>query len=122
MKTVHIPKKASLGDWHPADVVAALHKRGITLRKLAERHDVSPKAVIKALRERSLPSERRIAEALGIAASDIWPSRYNPDGSRTDLRKVTRHARAVNDNGAVAAQTGDAILQDDKLAELPQWN
>ena len=98
MKTTTTPKKASLQDWHPADVVAALHKRGITLRKLAEKHEVSPKAVIKALRERNLPSERRIAEAIGIPANVIWPSRYNADGSRTDLRKVTRSARAVNGN------------------------
>ncbi len=98
MKTPRTPKKASLLDWHPADVVAALHKRGLTLRKLAEQHSVSAPAVIKALRERNLPSERRIAEAIGIPANKIWPSRYNPDGSRTDLRKVTRRARAVNGN------------------------
>lgn len=98
MKTTRPPKKASPGDWHPADIVAALHKRGLTLRKVAERCEVSPPAVIKALRERNLPSERRIAEAIGIPAHHIWPSRYNPDGSRTTLRKVTRHGRAVNGN------------------------
>ncbi|MCX7174160.1 MAG: helix-turn-helix domain-containing protein [Proteobacteria bacterium] len=102
METTRHPKKASHQDWHPADVVAALHKRGLTLRKLAERYNISPPAVIKALRERNLPSERRIAEAIGIPASDIWPSRYNPDGSRTDLRKLTRPARAVNGNVRVA--------------------
>lgn len=103
MKTTRPLKKASLGDWHPADIVAALHKRGLTLRKLAERCEVSPPAVIKALRERNLPSERRIAEAIGIPAQAIWPSRYNPDGSRADLRKVTRPARSVNGNVRRAA-------------------
>lgn len=103
MKTTRLLKKASRQDWHPADVVAALHKRGLTLRKVAEKCSVSPPAVIKALRERNLPSERRIAEAIGIPASDIWPSRYNPDGSRTDLRKVTRRARVVNGNVRKAA-------------------
>lgn len=96
MKTRNHSKKASRQDWHPADVVAALHKRGITLRKLAEQHHVSSKAVIQALRVRNLPSEKRIADAIGIPAMDIWPSRYNPDGSRTDLRKLTRAERAVN--------------------------
>lgn len=103
MRQKTTPKKASPGDWHPADIVAALHKRGMTLRKLGALHGVTGRAVIAALRERNLPSERRIAEAIGIPAQQIWPSRYNPDGSRTDLRKVTRLGRRVNGNVAVAA-------------------
>lgn len=103
MKTTRPPKKASLKDWHPADIVAALHKRGLTLRKVADQCGVSPPAVIKALRERNLPSERRIAEAIGIPAQQIWPSRYNPDGSRADLRKVTRERSRVNGNVRKAA-------------------
>lgn len=100
MDTTKPPKKASHQDWHPADVVAALRKsNGITsLRKLAEHHGVSHRAVTKALYERNLPSERRIAEAIGIAPQQIWPSRYHADGSRIVLRKVTRAARAVNGN------------------------
>jgi len=96
MNTKNHPKKTSRQDWHPADVVAALHKRGITLRKLAEQHNVSGRAVIQALRVRNFPSEKRIADAIGISPTDIWPSRYNPDGSRSDLRKLTRAARGVN--------------------------
>lgn len=104
MATTHTPKKASRKkDWHPADVVAALHKRGITLRKIAELHKVDPKAITKALRERTLPGERRIAEAIGVRPQVIWPSRYNPDGSRTDLRTVTRRDYRVNGNLRKAA-------------------
>lgn len=103
MKTKLSPKKASHQDWHPADVIAALHKRGITLRKLAAQHNVSGEAVVKALRERNLPSEKRIADAIGIPPQVIWPSRYNLDGSRTDLRKLTRAERQVNDNVRRAA-------------------
>ena len=103
MKPTHPPKKASHQDWHPADIVAALHKRGLTLRTLAKQRGVAAPTVIKALRERNLLSERCIAEAIGVPANVIWPSRYNPDGSRTDLRKVTRRARAVNGNVREAA-------------------
>lgn len=103
MRQTNTPKKASPGDWHPADIVAALHKRGITLRKLGAQYGITGRAVTAALRDRNLPSERRIAEAIGIPAQKIWPSRYNPDGSRTDLRKVTRRARAVNGNVRRAA-------------------
>lgn len=98
MKTTNPSKKASRQDWHPADVVAALHKRGLTMRKLAAQHQVSQPAVTKALRERNLPSEKRIADAIGIPPQVIWPSRYNPDGSRAGLRKLTREERAVNVN------------------------
>lgn len=103
MSKANTPKKASPGDWHPADIVAALHKRGITLRKLGAAHGITGRAVTHALRERNLPSERRIAEAIGIPAQNIWPSRYNPDGSRANLRKVTRRGRAVNGNVRKAA-------------------
>ncbi|MBP6636035.1 MAG: helix-turn-helix domain-containing protein [Sulfuritalea sp.] len=82
MKPTHRPKKASSKDWHPADIVAALHKRGITLRQLAGMHDVSHTTINKALRGRCAPSEKRISDAIGIAAHKIWPSRYYPDGTR----------------------------------------
>lgn len=65
MRTQHHAKKASQGDWHPADVKATLEKAGWTLRKLGAHHGVSGKAVMKALRERNLPSEKRIADAIG---------------------------------------------------------
>lgn len=75
-------KKASQEDWHPADVVAALHKRGITLRALAEMHGLKGSSGISAALVRSLPlTEKRIADALDLHPMDIWPSRYNPDGS-----------------------------------------
>lgn len=103
MKTNTTPKKASHQDWHPADVVAALHKRGVTLRKIAAQHGVSGEAVVKALRERNLPSEKRIADAIGIPPQAIWPSRYNPDGSRAHPPKLTRTGRKVNGNIRQAA-------------------
>lgn len=105
MKTKHSPKKASQQDWHPADVVAALHKSGMTMRKLAAQHKVSQPAITKALRERNLPSEKRIADAIkgGITPQDIWPSRYNSDGTRAAIRKVTRAGRPVNGNVKRAA-------------------
>lgn len=98
------PKKASQGDWHPADVKAALEKAGWTLRKLAAHHGVTPPGVKRALRARSVPAEKRIADALGVHPMTIWPSRYNADGSRllvargqpSHQRKVTRNRPAVN--------------------------
>lgn len=98
MKAHNLSKKASHQDWHPADIVAELHKRGITLRKLAAQHGVKGPSVVRALRERCLPSERRIAEALGVSPQTIWPTRYNADGTRKSPPKVTRPACGVNGN------------------------
>lgn len=76
-------KKASQEDWHPADVIAALRKRGITLRALALQHGLKDSSSMSAALVRSLPvNEKRIADALELHPKDIWPSRYHEDGTR----------------------------------------
>lgn len=99
------PKKASQGDWHPADIKAALEKAGWTLRKLAAHHGVAPTGVKYALRGRHKPAEKRIADALGIHPMVIWPSRYEPDGSRRYLPRG-RHVKRLHSSAATAAVNG----------------
>ncbi|MDR0633769.1 MAG: helix-turn-helix domain-containing protein [Azoarcus sp.] len=65
-----------LRDTHPADVVAALRKSGWSLRRLSVAHGYTPRALVAALHRRWPKAERLIAEALGKAPQDIWPSRY----------------------------------------------
>jgi len=73
-------KPASEKDWHRADVVAALHKAGWSLRRLSIAHGYSP-AVLKQALHRPYPkAEALIARALGLVPQTIWPSRYAPDG------------------------------------------
>jgi len=101
-------KKASQEDWHPADVIAALRKKNITLKGLALAHGLADSTSMSAALVRSLPTnERRIAEALNLHPKDIWPSRYNADGTRKlqGFRAVQFNARetAVNGNRRVAA-------------------
>jgi Ner family transcriptional regulator len=75
------PKKASLQDWHPADIKAALQKKGWTIRALAAQHGVSGTTISHTFL-RSYPiNERRIADAIGVPPQHIWPTRYNEDGS-----------------------------------------
>lgn len=63
-------------DWHPADVLAALKKRGHTLAGLSVANGYHPTAAGKALK-RSWPAlEQIIAGALGVQPAVIWPSRY----------------------------------------------
>ena len=65
-----------VSDWHPADVLAALKKRGFSLVKLSTDHGYHPTAAGKALK-RSWPAmEAIIAEAIGVKPETIWPSRY----------------------------------------------
>ncbi|HEX8963783.1 MAG TPA: helix-turn-helix transcriptional regulator [Rhodocyclaceae bacterium] len=103
MNKTTAPKKASREDWHPADVIAALHKRGLTLRSLSSEHGLSHNALSHALRGQSGPSEQRVAEALGLEPRQIWPSRYNADGTRIQRRKVTQRYYRVNGKGKGAA-------------------
>jgi Ner family transcriptional regulator len=69
--------KPTKSDWHPADVLAALKKRGKTLSGLSRAHGYHATAAGKALK-RSWPAlEELIAAELGLLPADIWPSRYD---------------------------------------------
>ncbi len=68
-------------DWHPADVLAALKKRGRTLAGLSVAHGYHPTAAGKALKQPWPALEALIAQELGIPPHAIWPSRYDPDGA-----------------------------------------
>jgi Ner family transcriptional regulator len=80
-------------DWHPADVLAALKKRGKTLSGISIAHGYHATAAGKALKQPWPAMEAVIAAALGVEPEEIWPTRYarnrpappgrqNPDGSR----------------------------------------
>lgn len=69
-------QKNTAEDWHRADIVAALHKAGWSLRRLSIEAGLSAGALNNAL-DRSWPkAERIIAAAIGEAPEAIWPSRY----------------------------------------------
>ena len=63
-------------DWHRADVIAALHKRGWSIAALARAHKLGESTVRSALDKPYPKSERLIAEAIGVAAEAIWPERF----------------------------------------------
>lgn len=64
-------------DWHRIDIVAALHKRGISVRELSVQAGLSPSTLKNALARAYPKGERIIAEAIGLSPEQIWPSRYN---------------------------------------------
>lgn len=63
--------------WKRADIVAAIKNAGFTLEKLATDHGYSASAINVALIKQWPAVEKIIAETIGVAASVIWPPRYD---------------------------------------------
>lgn len=64
-------------DWHSADIIAALKKRGTTLSAVSRKSGLASSTLMNALVRRWPKGERLIAEALDVAPEKIWPSRYH---------------------------------------------
>lgn len=94
-------KKASPQDWHPADICAAVRKRGTSLRKLSVASGFQTRALSHALSQPYWKAQEIIATFLGVTPQEIWPSRYHPDGSRkvgllTQLRRLKQSSADAN--------------------------
>ncbi|MEZ8386116.1 MULTISPECIES: helix-turn-helix domain-containing protein [Vibrio] len=63
-------------DWHRADIVAALKKRGLSVRQLSREAGLGENTLANALRSPWPKGERIIAEAIGMTPDQLWPSRY----------------------------------------------
>ncbi|SQI43453.1 DNA-binding transcriptional regulator Nlp [Leminorella richardii] len=91
-------------DWHPADIIAALRKRGTTLAALSRQSGLSSSTLANAL-VRSWPKgEWLIAEALSIHPSEIWPSRYfDPITNRLKVNRGKRieHSQTKAEDAAL---------------------
>lgn len=63
-------------DMHRADIRAELMKKGISLAQLGVKHGLAKTTLRNALDKPYPRGEKIIAEAIGKAPEDIWPSRY----------------------------------------------
>jgi len=97
------PKKANSDmvaaaeDWHPADVVAALHKAGWTVTALGKSYGLtSGQTMSKALSQSYPVAEKRIADALGKHPKEIWPSRYFENGEPKPRGFRATHLNRLN--------------------------
>jgi Ner family transcriptional regulator len=103
-----LQKNTSRQDWHPADILAALHKQGITLKDLAALHGLSDSSTLSKAMLNSYPiSERRLAEAAGVPVQVMFAARYNEDGTPVPrgirgLRKRQSTASEYQRNGNVS--------------------
>lgn len=63
-------------DWHPADIIAAIKKRGTSLSALSRNAGLRPSTLNNALARRWPKGEKIIADFLNVSPAEIWPSRY----------------------------------------------
>lgn len=63
-------------DWHSADIIAALKKRGTTLSAVSRKAGLASTTLTNALVRHWPKGERLIAEALDVTQEQIWPSCY----------------------------------------------
>jgi len=86
-------------DWHIADIKAALDKAGWSLCQLSIYHGVHRNCMGVALRRPYPKAERIIANVIGERPQDIWPSRYNEDGTTNRVGKKPKrpaHLEHIN--------------------------
>ncbi|WP_315708530.1 helix-turn-helix domain-containing protein [Brenneria uluponensis] len=69
-------------DWHSADIIAALKKRGTSLAAVSRNAGLASSTLANALTRHWPKGEKLIAEALGVSPAEIWPSRYRKPKER----------------------------------------
>ncbi|WFQ79385.1 helix-turn-helix transcriptional regulator [Xenorhabdus sp. SF857] len=63
-------------DWHPAEIICALRKRGTTLAALSRESGLSSSTLANTLSRPWPKGEFIIAARLEMEPAEIWPSRY----------------------------------------------
>lgn len=66
-------------DWHPADIIAALHKRGTSMAAVSREAGLASSTLANALSRPWPKGEWLIARALNVHPAKIWPSRYEEE-------------------------------------------
>ncbi|QIZ52310.1 transcriptional regulator [Dickeya zeae] len=94
---MHIRKS----DWHPADIIAALRKKGTSLSAVSRQAGLSSATLSNALYHPWPKGELLIARALGVRPEEIWPSRYYDPQTNTliDRQKLMRNTSSRQISG-----------------------
>ncbi|MEX3239350.1 helix-turn-helix domain-containing protein [Serratia quinivorans] len=75
-------------DWHHADIIAALHKKRLSLAALSRAAGLSSSTLANALVRPWPKGEWLIAKAVDVHPAEIWPSRYYDDVGRLIDRRA----------------------------------
>ncbi|MBF7957807.1 helix-turn-helix domain-containing protein [Rahnella victoriana] len=82
-------------DWHQADIIAALRKKGTTLAAVSRAAGLKSSTLSNALARPWPKGEMIIAQALEIHPGVIWPSRYFDPRTHEIIQRTVRSARGV---------------------------
>ncbi len=74
-------------NWHRADIIAAIRKRGESMRSLGVHHAKGPRTLAAALTVPARPSNQIIAEFLDIPHNELWPEWFCADGQYLDAAR-----------------------------------
>ncbi|MDF7667112.1 helix-turn-helix transcriptional regulator [Orbaceae bacterium ESL0727] len=85
--------KIECNDWHQADIIAALKKKGTTLARLSRQSGLSSSTLSNALVRPWTKGEIIIANALGVDPEKIWPSRYINFDTKQPKKRVLREKK-----------------------------
>ncbi|ACT05304.1 putative transcriptional regulator, Nlp [Dickeya chrysanthemi Ech1591] len=78
-------------DWHNADIIAELRKKGTSMSAVSRQAGLSSTTLANALFRPWPKGEWLIAKAIGVPPEDIWPSRYFDNGELIDRKKRIRN-------------------------------
>ncbi|TDX13023.1 Nlp family transcriptional regulator [Buttiauxella sp. BIGb0552] len=73
-------KKESItspSNWHRADIIAAIKKKGGTLSQLSRENGLHERTLYNALERKWPKGEQIIADYIGVSVKEIWPERYS---------------------------------------------
>lgn len=89
--------------WHRADIIAAIHKRGTSLRQLSLRHGLAESTLRAALQRPATPSNQIISRFLGVPLHELWPDWFDLRG-----RRLRRGAKTATGARGASSQKRDA--------------
>lgn len=104
---MNIPKNP---DERRAWVTYQLRCKNTSLTAIVRQRGVSRQTIYNALMVPSLPSEKAIAEALGLEVSELFPERYTDQGERRGRVRSVKANRKISpphvQNGAQHEHSG----------------
>ncbi|GKX40940.1 DNA-binding protein [Pectobacterium carotovorum subsp. carotovorum] len=78
-------------NWHSADIIAALHRKKLTLAAVSRQAGLSSSTLANALTRPWPRGEKLIADALGVEPQEIWPVRYFDERGTPIIRHIRKN-------------------------------
>ncbi|EPH2539722.1 helix-turn-helix domain-containing protein [Serratia marcescens] len=113
-------------DWHRADIIAALRKRGTSLARVSRDAGLNSRTLNNALDRPWPKGEKLIAEAIGVApALNAWgkddaaEQAFNAD--QAGRKKTALMATATEQIAVLNFAIDRGVATDSEVAKLSQW-